>query len=142
MTFYLNLSKMIVDIHTHFFNPDKHFGAALLHDLQLNNVVPSSWGDIGHRHLETTKEADVSIVFGLKAAATGWNIPNDEVAAHVQKAPDRLLFFASIDPASEGFMEELEKMHQQYGAVGIKLAPLYQNVHPSDPKCYQIYHYC
>jgi hypothetical protein len=42
--------------------------------------------------LETTREADVAVVFGLQAQATGWNIPNDAVATHVARAPERLLF--------------------------------------------------
>ena len=99
-------------------------------------------GDIEKRHLETTRTADVAIVFGLQASATDWNIPNENVAAHVALAPDRLLFFASIDPGKTEFMEELEKCHQEFGAVGVKMSPLYQNVHPSDPRCYEIYRYC
>ena len=46
---------------------------------------PSAWGDVGERHLETTLAADVAVVFGLQAQATGWNIPNDAVAAHVAR---------------------------------------------------------
>ncbi|CAL1517758.1 amidohydrolase family protein [Chitinophaga sp. MM2321] len=133
---------MIVDIHTHFFRPGKDFGPRLQADMQRCGVDPAVWGEIGKKHLETTQEADVAVVFGLQAAATDWNIPNEVVAAHVAQAPGRLLFFAAIDPASPGFMEELERCHQVSGAVGVKLAPLYQNIHPGDPRCYEIYRYC
>lgn len=133
---------MIVDIHTHVFKSDADFGPKLQADLKRCGVDPAVWGDVEQRHLETTRAADVAVVFGLQAAATDWNIPNESVAAHVARAPDRLLFFASIDPAKPGFMEELEKCHQQLGAVGVKMAPLYQNVHPADPRCYQVYTYC
>src|SRR5690606_19133326 len=133
---------MIVDIHTHVFSPECDFGPKLQADLSRCGVDPRVWGDVAERHLETTRAADVAIVFGLQATATDWNIPNEDVAAHVKRAVDRLLFFASIDPAKPGFMEELEKCHQQLGAVGVKLAPLYQNVHPADSRCYEIYRYC
>jgi predicted TIM-barrel fold metal-dependent hydrolase len=133
---------MIVDIHTHIFNPDTDFGPKLLADMKRCNIDPTIWRELGEKHLESTKAADVAIVFGLQASATGWNIPNDMVAAHVALAPHRLLFFASIDPALPDFMEELEKCHQQDGAVGVKMSPLYQDVHPGDPRCYQIYRYC
>lgn len=133
---------MIVDIHTHVFRPNTDFGPKLQADLTRCGVDPAVWGNVEERHLETTKEADIAIVFGLQAAATGWNIPNEFVANHVALAPERLLFFASIDPFQKGFMEELEKCHQELGAVGVKMSPLYQNVHPGDQRCYEIYRYC
>jgi len=133
---------MIVDIHTHVFRPDADFGPKLLADMKRCNIDPSVWRGLEGKHLESTKAADVAIVFGLQASATDWNIPNELVAAHVALAPSRLLYFTSIDPLLPGYMEELEKCHQQQGAVGVKMSPLYQNVHPSDPRCYDIYRYC
>ncbi len=133
---------MIVDVHTHFFRPELDFGPALLADMARCGVNPAAWGDVGERHLKTTREADVAVVFGLQASATGWNIPNDAVAAHVLRAPERLLFFAAVDPAQSDCMEELERCHRDLGAVGVKLAPLYQGVHPRDPRCCGIYRYC
>lgn len=133
---------MIVDVHTHFFRPDQDFGEQLKADLARCGVDPAAWGDVGERHLETARAADVAIVFGLKASATGWNVPNEAVAAHVDRARNRLLFFAAIDPAGPGFMEELERCHHDLGAVGVKLAPLYQGIHPLDPRCREVYSYC
>jgi uncharacterized protein len=133
---------MIVDVHTHFFRPTTDFGPALLADMARCGVEPSAWGDVGERHLETTLAADVAVVFGLRAQTTGWNIPNDAVAAHVARAPERLLFFAAIDPAGADFMDELERCHRDLGAVGVKLAPLYQGVDPLDARCREVYRYC
>lgn len=133
---------MIVDVHTHFFTPERDFGPALHADMARCGVAPASWGDVGERHLETTQAADVTVVFGLQAKATGWNVPNAAVAAHVSRAPRRLLFFAAIDPASDGCLDELEHCHHDLGAVGVKLAPLYQGVHPGDPRCREVYRYC
>jgi uncharacterized protein len=133
---------MIVDVHTHFFRPELDFSANLRADMARAGVDSASWGDVAERHLETTREADVAVVFGLQAQATGWNIPNDAVARQVLRAPDRLLFFAAIDPIRPDCMPELERCHHDLGAVGVKLAPLYQNVHPLDPRCCDIYRYC
>lgn len=133
---------MIVDIHTHVFNAESDFGPALQADMTRCGIDQTVWGDVAQRHLETTKVADVAIVFGLQASQTDWNIPNEEVALHVAKAPHRLLFFASIDPAKPDFMDELIRNHRDLGAVGVKLAPLYQNVHPQDARYYEIYRYC
>ncbi|WP_152266806.1 amidohydrolase family protein [Agriterribacter humi] len=133
---------MIVDIHTHVFDAGLHFGPKLHADLARCAVDPAVWGNVEERHLETTEAADVAIVFGLQASQTDWNIPNEMVSSHVLRAPERLLFFASIDPAQANYMQELEKCHQELGAVGVKLAPLYQDVHPQDPRYYDIYRYC
>lgn len=133
---------MIIDIHTHVFNASRHFGPKLNVDLVRCGIDPAVWGSVEERHLETTQAADVAVVFGLQASATDWNIPNELVAAHVAKAPGRLLFFASIDPLLPGYMDELEKCHHHLGAVGVKLAPLYQNAHPQDARYYEMYRYC
>lgn len=133
---------MIVDIHTHVFNPKTDFSTKLNADLFRCGIDPSVWGDVKEEHLKNTLAADVAVVFGLQASATGWDVSNEDVAAHVEKARDRLLFFASIDPMRPDCLEELEKCHTELGAVGVKLGPIYQNVHPADPKCYPIYRYC
>lgn len=133
---------MIVDIHTHVFDPSAHFGKTLLDDLALCRVDPSLWRDASERLLETTRAADVAVVFGLCARATGWEIPNDYVASHVAQAPDRLLFFAAIDPADPACIDELSRCHSTLGAVGVKLSPLYSGVHPCDPRSKAIYRYC
>ena len=133
---------MIVDIHTHVFRATIDFGPRLLADLKRCGAAPASWGEVCARHLETTQAADVAVVFGIQAAATGWHVPNDFVAAHVQQAPERLVFFASIDPGQSGFEEELERCHQNLRCQGVKVAPIYQGVHPLDPRYRHIYAYC
>jgi predicted TIM-barrel fold metal-dependent hydrolase len=133
---------MIVDIHTHVFRPETDFGPRLLADLKRCGVDPASWVDVCARHLDTTQAADVAIVFGIQAAATGWHVPNDFVAAHVQQAPERLVFFASIDPGQPGFEDELERCHHDLRCQGVKLAAVYQGVHPLDARYRHIYAYC
>lgn len=133
---------MIVDIHTHVFRPETDFGPRLLADLRQAGIDPAGWGCVAERHLSSTQAAEVAVVFGIQAAATGWHVPNDEVAAHVQRAPERLIFFASIDPGQEGFRDELRRCHQELRCQGIKLAPIYQGVHPLDGRYREIYRYC
>jgi len=133
---------MIIDVHTHVFRPELDFGPSLRADLKRCGVDSGSWGDVCARHLETTRAADVAVVFGIQAAATGWQVPNDFVAAHVKRAADRLVFFASIDPGQAGFKAELERCHKDLHCQGVKLAPIYQGVHPLDPRYRDIYAYC
>lgn len=133
---------MIVDVHTHVFRPERDFRPRLVADLERCGVDAASWGDVPGRHLETTRASDVAIVFGIQAAATGWHVPNAEVARHVQSAPERLIFFASIDPGQRGFEDELRHCHQDLRCSGVKLAPIYQGVHPLDRRYLEIYGYC
>ncbi len=133
---------MIVDVHTHVFRPEAHFDEHLRADMKRCGVDPQVWGNVAERHLATTTSADVAVVFGIQAAATGWQVPNDYVAAHVRTAPERLIFFASIDPAAHDFREELRRCHHDLHCQGIKLAPIYQGVHPLDPRYEEIYGYC
>lgn len=133
---------MIVDVHTHIFEPETDFGPRLFADLKRCRIEPKSWGNVSQRHFETTKAADVAIVFGIQAAATGWHVPNDKVAAHVRRAPGRFVFFASIDPGRPGFLQELERCHRDLRCQGVKLAPIYQGVHPLDTRYRDIYAYC
>jgi predicted TIM-barrel fold metal-dependent hydrolase len=133
---------MVVDVHTHFFRPETDFGPRLLADLARCGIDPKSWHGLSEKHLAETKAADTAIVFGIQGAATGWLVPNDAVAAHVWRAPERLLFFASVDPGQPNYMEELGRCHADLKCQGIKLAPVYQGVHPLDKRYRDIYAYC
>ncbi len=131
---------MICDIHTHFWKPEE-LGEVLYNDLE-NARIPA---DIMHftsdQHLEATAEVDRAVVFGLRAAASGLFVSNDTVREQVDRAPDRLVFFTSIDPAEKDYLEELERTHIDLGARGIKLGPIYQGVHPLDRRYRHIYSY-
>jgi len=119
-----------------------HCGPQVVEDLRRCSIDPAFWQFTSDDHLEGTRGADVALVFGMRAACTGWHVPNDAVAEHVNRAPQRLIFFAAIDPAEDGFMPELERCHQELGAAGVKLGPVYQGVHPLDDRCREIYAYC
>src|SRR4030095_15368633 len=60
-------AEMIVDVHTHFFRPELDFAPRLWADMKRCGVEPTAWGDLGERHWETTRAADVAIVFGLRS---------------------------------------------------------------------------
>ncbi len=130
---------MIVDVHTHVFEPETDFGTRLRADLARCGVDLAAWGNVKERHLATTRAADVAVVFGLQASATGWHVPNDKVAAHVRTAPERLIFFGSVDPRRPDYIEELMRCHQELGCQGLKLAPSYQGVHPLDQRYCDLY---
>jgi len=133
---------MIVDVHTHFLRLDTDCSEQVLSDFRRCGIDPAQWRFTSEDHLRATQAADYAIVFGLQAARTGWHVPNEAVAEQVRRAPERLIFFAAIDPGQQGFMTELERCHQEFGCRGIKLGPIYQGVHPLDERCCEVYRYC
>ena len=129
---------MIYDIHTHFWKPDEINLSSITSAEQAGGVM-TRFSFTSEIHLRETEAADKSVVFGLRAK--GFNISNDTVKKQVDRAPERFVFFTSVDPSEEGFMEELERTHQDLGAKGIKLGPIYQGIHPTDNRYRQIYSY-
>jgi predicted TIM-barrel fold metal-dependent hydrolase len=60
---------------------------------------------------------------------------NDYIAGCVAMAPDRLIGFASVNPAYRGVahaVEELERAVVELGLSGVKLYPMYQHWSPAD----------
>jgi len=60
---------------------------------------------------------------------------NDYIAGCVSLAPDRLIGFASVNPAYRGVgyaVEELERAVTELGLSGVKLYPMYQHWSPMD----------
>jgi predicted TIM-barrel fold metal-dependent hydrolase len=61
---------------------------------------------------------------------------NDYIAAVVRHDPDRLIGFASVNPAHRGpkaAVEELERAVAELGLSGVKLYPMYQHWAANDP---------
>lgn len=133
---------MLVDVHTHVFDSQLHLSRELKRAMARAGIDPELWAATPDDHLTATEHTDRAVVFGLRAEATGWNIPNEFVADHVKRAPNRLIFFASVDPRADDFMDELRRCHTGLGCRGLKLAPVYQGVHPLDPRYRLIYDYC
>ena len=129
---------MIVDIHTHFWRDQDLTGESESSAEQAGGVSPRfhMTSDI---HLKETAAVDRAVVFGMRSNSI--NVPNDIVKEQVDRAPERLIFFTSVNPAEEDYMEELERTHVDLGARGIKLGPIYQGVHPTDDRFRAIYAY-
>jgi predicted TIM-barrel fold metal-dependent hydrolase len=129
---------LIFDIHTHFWK-NAELDLYTFNDSTKTKGVNKRFEITSEMHLEETKAVDKSVVFGLRAK--GFNISNDTVKAQVDLAPERFVFFTSVDPSEEGFMDELERTHLDLGAKGIKIGPIYQGVHPLDDRYRRIYSY-
>ncbi len=131
---------MIYDIHTHFWNPGE-MSASTPDTSNLGVPAQSKQTMSSDRHFEETKAVHRAVVLGFRALKVGINISNDSARAQVDRAPDRFVLFAGVDPTEKDFMEELERAHQDLDARGVKLGPIYQGVHPLDKRYREIYSY-
>lgn len=133
---------MIIDIHTHLVDFEREFGQQLRDDLTRCGIPHDVWRYSEESYLEGTKAADKVVVFGLKAAKTGWNVDNRRVADFVLQHAEKYIFFVSIDPSEPDCLDELKFYHLNMGCKGVKIGPIYQGVHPLDERFYGIYDYC
>jgi len=73
----------------------------------------------------------------------GKKVPNELIAAGVQKYPDRFLGLASVDP-HKGKKAVMELVHavKDLGMVGLTLWPCFQQIYSNDKKYYRLYEKC
>jgi predicted TIM-barrel fold metal-dependent hydrolase len=132
---------MIIDMHTHLVN-FSDFGDRLRGDLSRSGISHSIWTYTEEDYIAATSAADKVVVFGLKAKKTGWNIKNRPVADFVSRRGEKYIYFASIDPCEDDYMEDLKYNHFDLKCKGVKIGPIYQGVHPRDKRYYEIFDYC
>lgn len=132
---------MIIDMHTHLVNFDD-FGDNLREDLTRSGISHDIWNYSEEDYLAGTGAADKVIVFGLKARKTGWNVRNEPIADFASRHSDKYIYFASIDPYQDGYMQDLKHNHVNLKCRGVKLGAIYQGIHPCDKRYYEIYDYC
>ena len=135
---------MIIDLHTHL-SLEKHFiGDTFFREIERGGGNPENFISTYSRHEEKNlSQVDKSVVFGLKAEASGWVVPNEFIAGYVEKHPDKVIGFASVDPNRKNAADELKYCIKELQLKGLKLGPIYQHFNPQDKKkCYPIYEIC
>lgn len=85
-------------------------------------------------HWAAMQPVDRAIVLGFRARHVGVLVPNEYVAEYVGKHPEKLIGFCSVDPSDTDAIEQLEYAVNSLGLRGLKMGPIYQNVHPADER--------
>jgi predicted TIM-barrel fold metal-dependent hydrolase len=125
---------MIVDVHTHVWERT-HLGDQFVHDVRVTSGDASR--DIAvdlDEHWRAMQPVDRAIVLGFRAAHVGVLVPNEYVADYVGRHPDKLIGFCSVDPQDPDATEQLEHAVRNLNLRGLKVGPIYQDVHPADPR--------
>ena len=84
--------------------------------------------------LAATENCEKVIVFGLRAPFCGMQVPQELVADFVKANGERFIGWCSIDPNDEDCIDQLAYCVNDLGLRGLKVAPIYQNWNPQDPK--------
>jgi predicted TIM-barrel fold metal-dependent hydrolase len=136
---------MIVDVHTRVWRRE-HWPDELTREVQRARTSPAGFSSVVREvteeaYRQALESADRAIVFGLRARHVGLLVPNDFVADFVRRFPEKLIGFASVDPNEPAYLDELHRAVEDLGLRGVKLGPVYQNVHPMDKRMRAVYEY-
>ncbi|MCS6806819.1 MAG: amidohydrolase family protein [Acidobacteriota bacterium] len=132
---------MIVDCHSHVWLRE-HLSDEFIADSSRAKTSPVNFDIRPEDHWTAMGPVDKAIVFGLRAKHSGILVPNEFVAAYVREHPEKLIGFASVDPSEPGYLDILQHSVEELNLRGVKLGPIYQNVHPMDKRMQPIYEYC
>lgn len=134
---------MIVDCHSHIFEYPGHISEEFAAEANSRSRgkpiglhVPPS------RHWEGMKNVDKVIVFGMRAFHCGIVSPNEYIADYVKTHPEKLIGFAAVDPMVDNVEDVLTHAIDDLKLCGVKLGPIYQNIHPLDLRMMPVYEFC
>ena len=126
---------MIVDVHTHVWEEGTHISDTFVRDARVaaGNQTLQIGVDLD-AHWAAMAPVDRAIVLGFRAPHVGVVVPNEYVAACVSRHPEKLIGFCSIDAHDADALEQFEHAIGSLGLRGLKVAPIYQDIHPSDTR--------
>jgi len=90
-------------------------------------------------HWRAMQDADRAVVLGFRAHHVGYVVPNEYVAEYVARHPEKLIGFCSVDPNDDDAVEQLDHAVLKLGLKGLKLGPIYQNIHPGGEKSRRVF---
>jgi uncharacterized protein len=133
---------VLVDCHSHVFAYPGHLSDEFVNEANLRSRDhPLDLNITPEKHWAAMKSVDKVIVFGMRALHSGIDSPNEYIAEYQNRYPDKVIGFAGVDPNVDNVRTTLERA-VQLKLRGVKLGPIYQNIHPTDPKIMEVYEFC
>lgn len=130
---------MIVDCHTHV-GDHRHLSKDFVKDARAVSGNPKQEFAVDlDEHWEAMKVVERAVVLGFRAHHVGYVVPNEYVANYVHAHPEKLVGFCSVDPNDEDAIEQLDHSVKKLGLRGLKVGPIYQNMHPQDPRFMRLF---
>jgi predicted TIM-barrel fold metal-dependent hydrolase len=135
---------MIVDVLTRIWHSPDQLGMELSDAVRRGGAPGGSStqldGTIAAHARETACET-VTLVHGFRSNMLGALVPNEFVADHVRRHPDRMLGIAGIDPLASEALDELERA-RALGLVGVSISPSAQGFHAANSSAMRLYERC
>ena len=128
---------MIIDFHTHAFNPK--IADKAIAQLEANAGFPPLTRGRTEQLIDRMDEwgVDKSVLLSIATKPTQQKVVNNW-AAKIDKCEPRLIAFGSVHPDAEDRYEEAERI-KKLGLHGIKLHPDYQRFMVDDPRVDELY---
>lgn len=133
---------MVVDCHSHIWSAAEHIREDVLPQAGASKSGGVTMDFTMEDHITAMEPVERAVVFGLRANHAGIVVPDGYVAEYVSRHPKKLIGFASLDPAMGEGVEELERAVSDLKLRGLKLGPMYQNIHPMDERLQPVYRFC
>jgi predicted TIM-barrel fold metal-dependent hydrolase len=130
------------NIHAHVWDPEAHLSPSIRQHAQRAAGRAMDLSTSADALVADSAPFDRVVLFGLRAAHTGFAVPDDYVAQMVKLDPARFVGFAACDPTAPGAMDRLVRAIEQLHLGGVKMGPAYGGYDPRDPRCEPIYTYC
>ena len=126
---------MIVDVHTHVWETPAHLSEAFIEDAKAAAGAAYKPIEVDlDEHWKAMEPVDRAIVLGFRARHVGVLVPNEYVAEYVGRHPEKLIGFCSVDPHDADAVEQLDDAVKRLGLRGLKVGPIYQDIHPQDER--------
>ena len=128
----------MIDCHTHI-GAAEHFTEAFAADLRR------AWGEVEWNgidlddHRAAVAGVERAVVLAFDAPACGFVVPDEYVAEYVAGDPQRLVGFASVDPARPDSLARLDRAVGELGLRGLKLGPIYQRFDPASVEAMRLF---
>jgi predicted TIM-barrel fold metal-dependent hydrolase len=126
---------MIVDVHTHVWERPAHLSDAFIEDAKAAAGAAYKPIEVDlDEHWKAMEPVDRAIVLGFRARHVGVLVPNEYVAEYVGRHSEKLIGFCSVDPHDADAVEQLDDAVKRLGLRGLKVGPIYQDIHPQDER--------
>lgn len=134
---------MIVDCHSHIMEYPGHLSEEFVREANARSRgKPLDLHTPPEKHWKAMQNVDRVIVFGMRAFHSGFVTPNEYIAEYASHYPEKVIGFAGVDPLQDNVQETLDHAFDRLKLKGLKLGPVYQNIHPTDPRMMEIYEFC
>jgi predicted TIM-barrel fold metal-dependent hydrolase len=133
---------MIIDVHSHTWRYPEHFSDDFRRQAKRARAGVDVDLTVRWEDYQAASVPDVrTVVFGGKARLSGLWVEDRYVADYVERHPESLIGFLSVDPTQDGWQRELEEGHKGLGLRGVKLLPMYADFKPDDPRLDPLWEY-